>query len=136
MIGNEIILCGKVSIDTELTNKKHKESIQKVTSFFCSKSDPKYWFTQRINGYTIFFNLEYNKTGDMLLKISSWEEIPNSEKKMEKVKVYDDIKSCYFTRNDKEEKFHWGEKIDYSDISRDHKTHWSRPKNFWGSYKK
>lgn len=137
MESNEIILCGEVSIDTKLTNKEHKESIQKVTSFFCSKSYPEYWFTQIINGYTIFFNLEYNEIGDILLKISSWEQIPDSEKKMEKVKVYDDSDSCYFTKNDKEAKFHWVEKIDYGgDISRDHKTHWSRPKNFWGSYKK
>jgi len=131
-----IVECGKISIDTELNHVEHKEVIQKVTTFFCDTTDPVYWFTQNVNDYKRFFLLHYNKKGDMLINITSWERIPDEEMPMKKVKVYENDDSCYFTKNDHQAKFHWGEKRDSNTIFRDQQTHWRRPRNLWGTYKK
>lgn len=125
-----IIECGKINIDTTLTHVEHKKAIESVTTFFCDSHDPVYWFTQNVGNYTRFFHLRYNKNGTKLKKIDSWERIPDNERKMKKVKVYEGTEGCYFTKNDKTQKFHYEEERDYKDISRDQQTHWKR--SFWG----
>lgn len=133
-----IIECGKVIIDTELDHKAHKEAIEKTTSFFCREDEPVYWFTQpqAEGGRSRFYHLHYNNSGDVLLKITSWDKAPEKYKKIKQLKGVKDM--CYFMRKETrpEEEYEWVTKKDYTgDISENSMTHWSRnwkDKKRWG----
>lgn len=123
-----IIECGEVVIDTELDHEVHKDEIQKHTSFFCDKHDPKQWFTQVVDDYTRFYQLHYNNDGSALLKITSWDRKKDNEQKMKMVKKLKNASNddCYFSMRKKDAEYEWVEERDTLDISKNHMTHWNR----------
>ena len=123
-----IIDCGKVSIDTGLDHKAHKQAIERKTSFQCEEDKPVYWFTQRMEGTTRYFHLHYNKSGTELQKIDSWDEAPDRYKKIKKIKGEETM--CYFMRQEVKEQeleYEWVKEKDYgAPISENPLVQWEK----------
>ncbi len=124
-----IVDCGSVQINTEEDHEAHKKAVRgkSDTGMMCDRTNPKQFFTQLINGYVRFYELHYNKDGDKLKKIDSWDRKKDSERKKKWVKVpKSGVDDCYFSTHKKGAEYTLKEELDWWDIAHPHKTHWKR----------
>jgi len=119
-----IVECGKVVIDTDQAWAEHRVTINKKAHCFCNDDKPVQWFTQPLGsgGRDRFYHLHYNKKGDALQKIDSWDDPPPRYKEVRKVKG--DKEVCYFTKQDERLEYCMVKERDYSVISENPMTHW------------
>jgi hypothetical protein len=124
-----IIDCGSVRIDTEEDHEAHKNAVRgkSDSGMLCSRSSPKQFFTQLVDGYTRFYDLHYNKDGSKLKKIEYWDKKKDSERKKKYIKEPKNADNCYFSKQLKgDEEYVIREELDFWDIAHPHVTVWRR----------
>ncbi len=123
------VTCGSAIIDTDANHEAHKKSVRgkSNTGMMCDRSEPRQFFTQLVDGYTRFYELYYDKSGETLKKIEYWDKKKDSERKKKWVKVpKSGAGDCYFSTHEKDVEYKLREELDFWDIAHPHVTIWKR----------